>query len=204
MTGPDFSTVDETFGTRFLAARKASGMSQESVVTALAERGYKLHVTAIGKIERGERRVTVGEAEALASAVGYTLDGIIGAGDLQTAYAVLEFARRNSDHAAGEYALALLKVAQEADELGKPLRDIDKRWLSEAMPVQTPARSLDARWYLHASVQRLEINPEGVWVKTLLDAVVRDSEALEAALPAKGSPRARSQRISRPPRSNDG
>lgn len=177
------TSIDAQFGTRFAVARKAAGVSQEAVVRVAEQQGVKLHLTAIGKIERGERRVTVGEALALATAIGYTLEGIVGAGEstLVTQGALLNMASNNLQRAVRDYSDALLNFAASADALPAPPRENQQRFLTESMPRQTPAMlSRDAKYAISAAVSRNKIEV-GKYVQILIDAVDRDNQALENA-----------------------
>lgn len=180
MDAPDYSTVDSTFGERFLDARRLKGLSQEAVASALSARGISMHVTAIGKIERGERRVTVGEASALASILGFTLDGLVGGGaDLMTAYALSHRALNHFHAAWHEYLNSLIDVAHAADTQTHPLREGDREWLLNSMPRQTPVRLLaDVSMALDARLSRDKIDP-GVHLNVLREAVRRDDAAIE-------------------------
>ncbi|MGO2746738.1 helix-turn-helix domain-containing protein [Microbacterium sp.] len=183
MDAPNYSTVDANFGERFLTARKLKGLSQEAVVTGLISRGLTMHVTAIGKIERGERRVTVGEASALASVLGYTLDGLIGGGaDLMMAYVLSDRARDVYGRAWHDYLNALIDVAVAADEQNHPLREADRDWLTGSMPDQTPAKLLaDALIAFDARLSRDGIT-SSKHVAVLREAIQRDTDAIEGLL----------------------
>lgn len=62
--------MDEKFAEAFRVARQAAGLSQAEVAARMADFGYDTSQPVIGKIERGERRVTIGEGEALSAIVG--------------------------------------------------------------------------------------------------------------------------------------
>lgn len=177
------SSIDDSFGPRFLAARREKGMSQESVVDGLAQRGINLHVTAIGKIERGERRVTVGEASALASVLGYTLDTLIGGGgDLVTFYQLFDYTQSLHKRQSQDYLRAMMNVAIAADELGDQLRPEDRQWLLRNLPKQTPAMLIEARLHADGRLSRDGISEPGEYLKVLLEALYRDEDALRDAL----------------------
>jgi transcriptional regulator with XRE-family HTH domain len=63
-------TPEEVFRRRLQEAREArGGMSQRDLAARLADIGYRLSQSAITRIERGERKVSLGEAIALAAAL---------------------------------------------------------------------------------------------------------------------------------------
>lgn len=65
--------MDAAFAEALREARIGARLSQDDVAEQMTERGYEFHQTTIGKIERGNRRVTVGEAVELADIVGFPL-----------------------------------------------------------------------------------------------------------------------------------
>jgi transcriptional regulator with XRE-family HTH domain len=68
----DFS--DATFARRLRLVREAAGMTQQQLADAMAATGNKIHRSTIGKIESGDRPVTIGEAVQLAGIVGVPLE----------------------------------------------------------------------------------------------------------------------------------
>lgn len=180
MDAPDFSTVDSSFGERFLEARRLKGLSQEAIAAGLSDRGITMHVTAIGKIERGERRVTIGEASALASTLGLTLDGLVGGGaDLTTSYALSNRARNHFYVAWHEYLDSLIDVAHSADKQSHPLRDRDREWLMNSMPQQTPTRLLaDVSQAFDARLERDKLEV-GEHLHVLREAIQQDDAAIQ-------------------------
>jgi transcriptional regulator with XRE-family HTH domain len=169
----NFRSIDESFGKLFLEARKAKGISQEAVAAALASRGYVLHVTTIGKIERGERRVSVGEAVALASALGLTLDVLVaGSAAIDSRYEALRTAEHNLDVALDAYTKALLEVARTSDETGQRALMLER----------TPAQRTSATdWLIERELGEGGLAEAGENVRLLYAAVKRDEAALEAA-----------------------
>lgn len=175
----DLATIDGLFGKRFAEARKDKGLSQEAIVSELEKRGYSLHITAVGKIERGERRVTVGEAAALADTLNFTLDAMIGGqGKLLTAYAINGRERDAFTKQAAIYARSFFDIAVAAD--GAQLRDADRDWLSTELANQTPAQlTHDAIMHVEAAITREGLDATGKYAKSLLESMKRDDEALQ-------------------------
>lgn len=66
----DPKTMDDKFAEAFRIARQAANLSQAEVAQQMRDYGYEMSQPVVGKIERGERRVTIGEGEALSSIVG--------------------------------------------------------------------------------------------------------------------------------------
>lgn len=171
---------DETFAASFRTARVAAGQSQDQVASAMAERGFSFHVTTIGKIERGDRKVTVGEALTLADVLGVSLDMLLVGGQdgLQVAYAAHNAERRQFGHQMQEYTLSLLRVARAADN-ATVMRQVDTAWLDTELQNQSPAQlTADAALAARAALSRDGVASPGHYVSLLLDALDRDAQAL--------------------------
>lgn len=68
------SEIDSRFGERVRAARVTRGQKQDELAAAVTRLNVEMTTATIGKIERGERRVTIGEASALARALVTTIE----------------------------------------------------------------------------------------------------------------------------------
>jgi transcriptional regulator with XRE-family HTH domain len=68
--------ADERFRVNFKAARERAGLTQEAVARAMAEAEFAFVQQTIARIELGRRKVSFGEAVALARAVGSTADAL--------------------------------------------------------------------------------------------------------------------------------
>ncbi len=78
MTTPRFfETSDAAFAHFFREARERRGLSQERVATDMQRMGFDFHQPTVYKIEKGLRKVTVGEAVALAEIVGEPVDSLV-------------------------------------------------------------------------------------------------------------------------------
>lgn len=73
----DVQRIDDEFGAAVRAQRNASEMSQDDLASAVGKLGYSLSQATIGKIERGDRKVTVGEAAAIAKALGTSAELLV-------------------------------------------------------------------------------------------------------------------------------
>lgn len=173
-----FTRVDETFPEQLRLARKRLGVSQELLTEEMAKRGYPVHLTTIGKIERQERKVTIGEAAAIADALGVSLASMIGdATTLQSTYAQHAQARRLFTQALETYVLALLDVARAADT-SPGLGPRDAEWLVHLLSEQTPAQmTLDAPTIASAAISREAIE-RGPAVSFLEVSLTVDKETL--------------------------
>jgi transcriptional regulator with XRE-family HTH domain len=69
--------------------REKQGMSQTDVARLMAEYGWKWHPQTVQKVEAGHRKVSVGEAEALAKIFGTIIDRLTWPGQSASAAALL-------------------------------------------------------------------------------------------------------------------
>lgn len=116
--GVTTKTMDEDFAEAFRLARQAAGLSQADVASRMSEFGYEVAQPVIGKIERGERRVSIGEGEALSSIVGRSTRTLLeGERTLRVELGV-EFVRERRaalQEAVERYQSAQLALAQALD-----------------------------------------------------------------------------------------
>ncbi|MCC8909457.1 helix-turn-helix domain-containing protein [Curtobacterium sp. GD1] len=169
--------IDQTFASAVRETRTRLGVSQDRLAAEVTKRGYSFHVTTVGKIERGDRRVTVGEAVALADALDVSLESLVhNKQDLTASFAEHNQARTSFIMEASRYVETMLSVAAAADRQSD-LRKEDEQWLAEAFLRQTPADlTEDARYALDAAISRRGVDPGGFWVKQLVRSVGEGAE----------------------------
>lgn len=178
-TPPHITDSDRVFAQNVKRARLAADLRQDELAAILETRGFSFHPTVIGKVERGERRVSIGEAAAMADSLGVALADLIEeSGELQAAYAAHTTSQKRFVTAAYDYASSLLDVAAAADGAGS-LDDRDRWWLDTELRNQSPARmTTDSLFVLRGAIDRRDIDPNGVYVRRLLSALEQDSIAL--------------------------
>ncbi|MBU1250617.1 MAG: helix-turn-helix transcriptional regulator [Actinobacteria bacterium] len=72
---------DSSFATSLKKTRERLGLSQGALAELMQARGYKFHQATIYKVESGARRVSVGEAAALAEVLDVPLTSMLIAKD---------------------------------------------------------------------------------------------------------------------------
>lgn len=179
-----YSRVDEVFAERLKEVRKVMGVSQETLADKMVELGYNIHVTAIGKIERGERKVSVGEAAAMAELFGLALDDLLGGGmGLKTALATFQRDRSTFGEQMRLYVESMLEVVVSADSATE-MTEKEREWLVEELPRQTPARmTADALVAFDAAMSRSFYQPDTEFVQRLRRQLERDAELLNSERP---------------------
>lgn len=78
-TGPNtpLYSADALFARRLKEVRSIAGLTQQQLADRVTAAGHKLFRSQVGKIESGDRLVTLGEADALADALGVELADLI-------------------------------------------------------------------------------------------------------------------------------
>lgn len=69
--------MDDLFARRLKEVRAIAGLTQQQLADRVAAAGRKMFRSQIGKIESGDRPVTIGEATALADALGVGLADLV-------------------------------------------------------------------------------------------------------------------------------
>jgi transcriptional regulator with XRE-family HTH domain len=93
--------ADAAFGRRLRYLREEAGLTQQQLADVMREAGIKMHRSTIGKIEAGERVVSIGEAAQFAERLGIDLRELINVGRKRLVTAQLKAA--SLEHRAGEY-----------------------------------------------------------------------------------------------------
>lgn len=169
-------------------ARAATGMSQESMVEKLRQHGVDIHVTAIGKIEKGMRKVSIDEAVAFSRVLGVPIADLVGFDDsLSTAYRNLANAHEERMRWEERVADALVDIARAADSSQVALSEVDEWWLDGGPLDYVPgAVVLGIATYVEARVERDAIDVEGTRVAALLRLLRSDAESVRDGRAADG------------------
>lgn len=121
MTTDIYRSMDDTFAEALKLARLAAGLSQADVAAEMAQHGYDVGQPTIGKIERGERRVSIGEGVALSAIVGQPTRMLLNGGpELRLALASANLERRRDELERAE------RLFEEAD-LEMQLAEVEVR-----------------------------------------------------------------------------
>jgi transcriptional regulator with XRE-family HTH domain len=111
------SEPDETeqrFAGNFRVARERAGLTGTEVAEQMRSRGFPWHQQTISRVESGAQRVRIGEATALASIVGMSLDALMRPADLEMA------------------AADIMSTARKVREARKVLDDLQRRYDADA------------------------------------------------------------------------
>jgi transcriptional regulator with XRE-family HTH domain len=84
--------ADERFATNIREERERQKLSQGELARRMAERGFPYYQQTIRRIEEGRRKVSVGEAKALAEILGTTMDRLTWPGQVAAVAYLMEIA----------------------------------------------------------------------------------------------------------------
>jgi transcriptional regulator with XRE-family HTH domain len=112
---------DVVFGRRLRYLREQAGLTQQQLADVMREAGSRMHRSTIGKIEAGERVVSVGEAAQFAAVLGIDLTQLISVGHGRLVTAQLKV--RSLEHQAEEYGRRLHETQVLLDDTLARLRD---------------------------------------------------------------------------------
>ena len=174
--------IDRDFGDAVRTVRQARAMSQADLASQVEARGYAVSQATLGKIERGERRVTIGEAQAIANALQVELNDLVSGGAnpmVAQAFGRVTTAGRDLSHAARAYALQMLELCLQADAADE-LTDSQRWWLDTELVGQAPAwvAASDAAIEAMTTCERESLPLDGAYTAKLLDTFEADQAAL--------------------------
>lgn len=101
---------DEELGKRIREARTSASLTQRQVGLLMTAAGYPLHQTAIGKIEMGDRTLSIGETVAMCQIVGLSMQAVFDVASRTTA-ADFELAAARTELAISDMTLASAQAA---------------------------------------------------------------------------------------------
>lgn len=112
---------DVVFGRRLRYLREQAGLTQQQLADVMSAAGSRMHRSTIGKIEAGERVVSVGEGLRFAAVLGIDLTQLISVGQGHLATAQLKV--RSLEHQAEEYGRRQHEIEVLLDDTLARLRE---------------------------------------------------------------------------------
>lgn len=154
-----YEDLNRRFGPAVRARRVALGLSQDELAERVSVRGLFLSQAGIGKLERGERKVTLGEAFALADALGIELEQLVESdrGPAYTravaAHTEVAAAMKKLEGATEDFLKTWSRLIREAAALDRELSDADdevhsssaEQYLKLLRARELPARDLEVK-----------------------------------------------------------
>jgi len=113
--------VDTRIGRQLRYLREEAGLTQQQLADVMREAGARMHRSTIGKIEAGERVVSIGEAAQFAEVLGIDLTHLFNVGQKRLVTAQLKV--RALELRAEEYARVLEETQVLLDHTLAQLED---------------------------------------------------------------------------------
>jgi transcriptional regulator with XRE-family HTH domain len=119
--------IDEWVAWNIRLRREGLGWSQADLAKEMAALGWKYYPQTVHRVEQGQRKVTIGEAEALARLFGVTVDALTWPDMATHTAAWLGVFTGRADAAFEQIAAQAQELLFDREHLERALAEIDKR-----------------------------------------------------------------------------
>lgn len=109
--------ADERFATNVRETRERLKMSQGELARQMAERGFPYYQQTVRRIEEGRRKVSVGEAKALADILGNSMERLTWPGRAASAAGFLDMTIGRAEGAWGQIAAWTVSLLHKQRQL---------------------------------------------------------------------------------------
>jgi transcriptional regulator with XRE-family HTH domain len=133
--------IDEWVAWNIRLRREGLGWSQAALAERMAALGWKYSPQTVNRVEHGQRKVPIGEAEALARLFSVTIDALTWPDMATHTAAWLGVFTSRADAAFGQIAAHAQDLLFDREHLERALAEIDKRGMADAEAVDE-ARSV--------------------------------------------------------------
>lgn len=149
---PAAGVIDEWVAWNVRLHRENRSWSQADLAQKMAAAGWKYHPQTVHRVESGQRKVTIGEAEALARIFGTTVDSLTWPDMVTHTSAWLGMFIARADTAFGQIVTQTRELLFDREHLERALAEIGRRGIGDHEDVR--AHINDARSVLD------DANPE--------------------------------------------
>lgn len=119
--------IDEWVAWNIRIRRDGLGLSQADLAKVMADLGWKWHPQTVHRVESGQRKVTIGEAEALARVFGTTVDTLTWPDMVTQTAAWLGMFTARADAAFGRIADQTRELLINREHLERALAEIARQ-----------------------------------------------------------------------------
>ena len=135
---PAAGVIDEWVAWNVRLHRENRGWSQADLAQKMAADGWKYHPQTVHRVEAGQRKVTIGEAEALARIFGTTIDSLTWPDMVTHTSAWLGMFTARADAAFEQIASQTRELLFDREHLERALAEIGRRGISDHEDVLGP------------------------------------------------------------------
>lgn len=139
--------IDEWVAWNIRLHRENHGWSQAELAQKMAARGWKYYPQTVHRVEQGQRKVTIGEAEALARLFGTTVDSLTWPDMVTQTSAWLGMFAARADAAFEQIVAQVRELLFDREHLERALAEIGRQGIGEHGDVR--AQVSDARSVLN-------------------------------------------------------
>lgn len=118
--------ADERFAANIREQRERQDKSQADIAALMREQGWSYHPQTVQRIEAGHRKVSVGEAEALARILRTTVDRLTWPGRAASAAALLDMATGRAESAWEQIASWTATLLWSQFQLGTTVAETER------------------------------------------------------------------------------
>jgi transcriptional regulator with XRE-family HTH domain len=123
--------IDEWVAWNVRMHRENRGWSQADLAEKMAALGWKYHPQTVHRVESGQRKVTIGEAEALARLFSTTVDALTWPDMVTHTSAWLDTFTSRADLAFNEIGVQTRELLFDREHLERALAQVEQRGLGE-------------------------------------------------------------------------
>lgn len=128
--------IDDWVAANIRAYREQLGMSQADVAQKMAALGWKYYPQTVHRIESGQRKVTVGEAQALAQLFNTTVEGLTWPDLAKNAAAWFTMFADRADDAFTKIVVQVRELLFAREYLTQGLADAERRGMGDQEAVR--------------------------------------------------------------------
>ena len=128
--------VDELFAIQVRETRERLKMSQGELARQMSARGFSYYQQTVRRIEDGQRKVSVGEAKALAQILGTSVDRLTWPGREASAAALLDMSIGRAEQAYQQIASWTATLLWALGQLGTTVGETEGKAFREAQKMQ--------------------------------------------------------------------
>jgi transcriptional regulator with XRE-family HTH domain len=123
--------IDELVAWNIRQRRQELGLSQAELAEKMAALGWKYHPQTVHRIESGQRKVTIGEAGALARIFGVTVDALTWPDTVTHTAAWFGVFTERADAAFEQIAAQTRELLLNRERIERGLAEVEKRGIAD-------------------------------------------------------------------------
>lgn len=132
--------ADERFAANLRDERERQNLSQADVAKQMKDRGWRWHAQTVQRVEAGHRKVTIGEAEAIARILRTTADRLTWPGAAASAAGLMDMTIASALNAYEDISGGVTALLWAQRQLATTLAEVERAGYHESGKVREIAR----------------------------------------------------------------